>query len=200
MIYSVRGKLIHIEANLAVVECGGVGYKCLTTANTLAALPQLGGEARLLTWLQVREDGVELFGFADERELASFKMLISVSGVGPKAALSILSDLSPEKFALCVASGDAKLLTRSQGIGQKIAQRIVLELRDKISKEQLVPQGGGEISPKNLSQGNMAEAISALAVLGYSQSEAAAAVSSLSPDTPVEELIKSGLKALSSGR
>ena len=123
MIYSVHGKLIHLEANLAVVECGGVGYKCLTTANTLSTLPPLGGEVRLLTWLQVREDGIELFGFAEERELSSFKMLISVSGVGPKAALSILSDLSPEKFALCVASGDAKLLTRSQGIGQKIAQR-----------------------------------------------------------------------------
>lgn len=199
MIYSVHGKLIHLEANLAVVECGGVGYKCLTTANTLSTLPPLGGEVRLLTWLQVREDGIELFGFAEERELSSFKMLISVSGVGPKAALSILSDLSPEKFALCVASGDAKLLTRSQGIGQKIAQRIVLELRDKIAKDQLLPQAG-EVSPKSLSQGNMAEAISALAVLGYSQSEAAAAISSLSPDAPVEELIKSGLKALSSGR
>ena len=199
MIYSVHGKLIHMEANLAVVECGGVGYKCLTTANTLSTLPPLGGEVRLLTWLQVREEGVELFGFAEERELTSFKMLISVSGVGPKAALSILSDLSPEKFALCVASGDAKLLTRSQGIGQKTAQRIVLELRDKIAKDQLLPQGG-EVSPQNLSQGNVAEAISALAVLGYSQSEAAAAIASLSPDAPVEELIKGGLKALSSGR
>lgn len=110
MIYSVHGKLIHTESGFAVVECAGVGYKCLTTLSTLSRLPRLGEEATLYTHLNVREDAVDLFGFYDQGELSCFKMLISVSGVGPKAALSILSSMSPEKFALCVATGDVKSL------------------------------------------------------------------------------------------
>ena len=137
MIYSVRGKLVLRETELAVVECGGVGYACRTTLQTLAALGEKGSEVMLYTYLHVREDCMELFGFATKQELNCFKMLISVSGVGPKAALSILSDVNSEQFALLVASEDSKTLTKTKGIGAKTAQRIVLELKDKISSESL---------------------------------------------------------------
>ena len=134
MIYSVNGTVDLIEPNLAVIDCGGVGYACRTTANTLSQL-KIGEKAKLLTYLSVREDAVELFGFYDAAELNCFKMLISVSGVGPKAALSILSGMTPQAFALCVASGDGKTLTNAPGIGRKTAERIVLELKDKVSKQ-----------------------------------------------------------------
>ena len=126
MLYSVRGKLIAIESNAAVVECGGVGYMCQTTMNTLKAV-KLNTEVTLYTYLNVREDAVDLFGFATKAELETFKNLISVSGVGPKAGLAVLSELSPEQVAMAIASDDLKTITRAQGIGKKIAQRIVLE-------------------------------------------------------------------------
>lgn len=199
MLYSVRGTLIHLEPNLAVVECAGVGYALRTTTQTMGRLPEVGREARLFTHLYVREDAVELFGFADYNELNCFKMLISVSGVGPKAALSILSNVTPEQFALCVATGDSKVFTAAKGIGSKTAQRIVLELKDKITNEQLEsgvaasnPSIGGVVSGK----GNLSEAISALVVLGYPQAQAARAVAALDAELSVEELIKGALKAL----
>lgn len=200
MLYSVRGKLIHMEANLAVVECAGVGYALKTTANTMSRQPEIGGETTLYTHLYVREDAVELFGFATLSELNCFQMLISVSGVGPKAALSILSNVTPEQFALCVATGDSKVFTASKGIGLKTAQRIVLELKDKITKEQL--EGGVAASNPVLAggissgKGNLSEAVSALVVLGYSQQQAARAVTAFDAALPVEELIKLALKAL----
>lgn len=196
MLYSVRGKLIHTEPGFAVVECAGVGYKCLTTLSTLSGLPRLGEEVTLYTHLNVREDAVDLFGFGDLGELSCFRMLISVSGVGPKAALSILSSMSPERFALCVATGDTKSL-KCPGVGPKIAQRIVLELKDKISKEAVaqgfqadLPAVGADTSSA------AAEAISALVVLGYSQAEAAMAVGKCDPSASVEDMIKFGLKKL----
>lgn len=196
MIYSVRGKLIHTEPSLAVVECQGVGYACRTTFATLSKIGGTGSEVMLLTYLYVREDNVELFGFATEQELNCFKMLISVSGVGPKAGLAILSDTSPEKFALAVATGDSKAFTKTKGVGPKLAQRIVLELKDKISKEQVslgVPDM--DFQPV-LSGGNTAEAISALVVLGYSQSEAASVIAKLDQSLPVPELIRLALKSI----
>ena len=199
MIYSIRGTVVHPPPPQIVVECGGVGYQCSTTNQTIAKLPKEQKQVLIYTYLQVREDAVNLFGFYDLNELSCFKMLISVSGVGPKAALAILSDCTPEKFALCVASGDYKTLTRSQGIGPKIAQRIVLELKDKISNEQLtqaVSEGPVSI---DLDASNVSEAIGALVVLGYSQSEAAAAVAKLDGSLPVEELIKGALKKLALG-
>lgn len=197
MIYSVRGKLIHKEPNLAVVECNGVGYACRTTLSTLSRLGSVGSEAFLLTYLYVREDNVELFGFATEQELNCFKMLITVSGVGPKAGLAILSDTTPESFALNVATGDYKAFTKTKGVGPKLAQRVVLELKDKISKEQLAV-GGGEQPDFSaaLGQGNISEAVAALVVLGYSQTEAASAVAKLDPNLSVEELIKNALKKI----
>ena len=197
MIYSVRGKLIRKEPNLAVIECAGVGYACRTTLNTLSRLGSIGSEAFLLTYLYIREDAVELFGFASEQELNCFKMLISVSGVGPKAGLAILSDTSPEKFALNVATGDYKAFTKTKGIGPKLAQRVVLELKDKITNEQLTSSVTGDTDFRAVTEGgNTSEAISALVVLGYSQAEAASVIAKLDPSLPVEELIKNALKKI----
>ena len=199
MIYSLRGILKAVEPNFAVVEVQGVGFGVKTTMTTISRLPQIGEEVFLYTYLNVREDAMELFGFSDASELNCYKMLVSVNGVGPKAALSILSDHTPEQFALAVASGDAKLLTRSAGIGLKTAQRIVLELKDKVSKEQVAGGVTGTV-PQRVSApvGNASEAFSALVVLGYHQSDAASVITPLDPATPVEEMIKIGLKALSS--
>ena len=198
MIYSVTGKLIHTESDLAVIQCGGVGYACRTTLNTLAQIRDKQNEVTLLTYLNVREDAVELFGFYSNEELYSFKLLTSVSGVGPKVALSILSSVNPSSFALAVATEDSKAFTKIKGVGPKLAQRIVLELKDKITKENAF--SAAQIPDFEPVRGNAdsSEAISALVVLGYSQSEAAAAISKLDSSLSVEEKIKQGLKALSS--
>lgn len=200
MIYSLHGELIHTEPNLAVVECGGVGYACRTSMNTLKKIGGANGEpkeVRLFTQLNVREDAVDLFGFADTAELAAFRQLTSVSGVGPKAALSILSDLTPSKLALCITTGDSKTLTRSPGIGAKIAQRIVMELKDKVAKEQHISASDFASEPVAAEAGNAAaEAITALCVLGFALPQAQAALAGASPDSTVEELIKYALKRL----
>ena len=197
MIYSVRGKLAAMEPGLAVVECAGVGYACRTSSNTLSQIRDKS-EVFLYTYLHITENAVDLFGFADSSELSCFKQLISVSGVGPKAALSILSDITPSKLALCIATGDSKTLTRSPGIGNKIAQKIVFELKDKIAREQHfssaelqnVPQLGGN---------NASEAMEALAVLGFAPAQINSALMGADPNASVEELIKFGLKNLASG-
>lgn len=196
MIYSVNGTVDLIEPNLAVIDCGGVGYACRTTANTLSQL-KIGEKAKLLTYLSVREDAVELFGFYDAAELNCFRMLISVSGVGPKAALSILSGMTPQAFALCVVSGDGKTLTNAPGIGRKTAERIVLELKDKVSKQDVAAGVKGSAVPIVAAPSNTyAEAVSALMVLGYSNGEATSALSGLDPSAPSDELIRAGLKKL----
>lgn len=197
MIYSLRGTLVHKEQGLAVVECGGVGYGCRTTYSTLSKLT-LNEEVYLYTYFAVREDAAELFGFADKQELSCFRQLISVTGVGPKAALAILSDTSPEQFAITVASGDYKVFTKTKGVGPKLAQRIILELKDKITKEQLTVSGYDSAAAVLPSAGNAAEAISALAVLGYTQTEAAQAVAKLDSSLPAEELIKAALRSMAS--
>lgn len=198
MIYSLRGRLAHTEPNLAVIECGGVGYGCKTTATTLAALPKRGGDAMLFTYLHITENALDLFGFASALELSFFKMIITVSGVGPKVALAILSDSTPERLALCIAAGDYKTLTQSAGVGNKIAQRIVLELKDKVASSDISAGFTESMGGAEAGTGSLAEAISALVTLGYSRSEAALALSKLSAGLSVEELIKGGLKALSS--
>lgn len=201
MIYSLRGKLVHKELGLAVVECGGVGYGCRTSYNTLMKLGETGGEVMVYTHLAVREDGVELFGFADMQELNCFRQLISVSGVGPKAATAILSDMTTEQFALTVASGDSKSLTRTKGIGTKTAQRIVLELKDKISSESVSgtsassDYSGGAV---NTGGSALGEAMEALMVLGYSQGEIAPILRKLDPALDTQELIKETLRIMAS--
>ncbi len=194
MIYSLQGELTYWEAGLAVVECGGVGYACRTTMNTLAKIRDLG-EVKLYTYLHVTENSLDLFGFADNAELATFKQLISVSGVGPKAALSILSDITPSKLALCIAGGDYKTLTRAPGIGAKTAQRIILELKDKVAKEQKL--SAADLQSASLPRGdNLAEAVTALQTLGFTPAQCGAALSGADTALSVEELIKLGLKNL----
>ncbi len=202
MIYSVRGRLIHVEEGMAAVECGGVAFALKTTNNTLSKLPALQSEVMLYTCFLVREDAMDLYGFSDQGELSCFKMLLTVSGVGPKAALAILSQLSPEKFALCVATGDVKSITRAQGVGPKLAQRLILELKDKVQNEQIAKGVGMDDIPATalLAGTNVQEAVSALVVLGYSQSEAASAMARLDSSLPVEELIRLGLKAIATGK
>ena len=190
MIYSVTGTLIHMDATTAVVECGGVGFKCLTTLNTLKQLGPAGGKVTLYTYLNVREDALDLFGFFGETELACFKMLISVSGVGPKAALSILSELSPEKLALCIATGDSKSITRAQGVVLELKDKLAKGLPEQFSSPELEAAGAANAA------GPAAEAVSALVMLGYAQSEASVAVGKLDSSLPVEELIKRALKVL----
>ena len=194
MIYSVTGRLIHTDAELAVVECAGVGYACRTSLSTLQKIAGRE-EVTLLTHLSVREDGVELFGFADEEELRSFRLLISVSGVGPKAAIAILSSMTPQQFALAVATGDSKSFTQVKGIGKKTAERLCLELKDKVAGETISVRGQKAIAAP-IGGGSVGEAITALEVLGYSAAEAAGAISKLDPSLSVEELIKGALKSL----
>lgn len=197
MLYSVRGKLIAIESNAAVVECGGVGYMCQTTMNTLKAV-KLNTEVTLYTYLNVREDAVDLFGFATKAELETFKNLISVSGVGPKAGLAVLSELSPEQVAMAIASDDLKTITRAQGIGKKIAQRIVLELKDKLEKAAKEDSSFAQAAQNsvNVSAGNVPKAIEALGVLGYSPSDVSPVLATLDSALPVEQLISLTLKQM----
>ena len=200
MIYSVSGTLVHLEPGVAVVECGGVGFKCLTSMNTQRKLQNIGGQVKLYTKLNVREDAMDLFGFATLAELSCFTMLTAVSGVGPRVGLAILSELAPEQVALAVASGDSKALTRASGVGAKLAQRIALELKDKVKKMGVAADGGSPVSPAGVmsAAGNAANAVSALAVLGYTPSEAASVVAKFDSSLPTEELIRLSLREMGS--
>lgn len=199
MIYSLRGKLIYSDRLTAVVECAGVGYKCTVSYTTLKKLPEIGDEIMLYTYMAVREDACDLYGFASADELDWFKRLISVNGVGPKAAIAILSELSCEKLTLAIASGDTKTITRANGVGPKMAQRIVLELKDKVVKTMGSTESGSvNIFAEDTQNGGgvLSEAIAALIALGYSQSEAASAVSGQDLTQSVDTIIKNALKKL----
>ena len=198
MFYYLNGVVAEMEANLAVIDCGGVGYACATTNYTLSQLKK-GERAKLYTYMNVREDAVDLFGFSSQSELHSFKLLLGVSGVGPKAALAILSTNTPANLAMAVVMGDEKALTAAPGIGKKIAQRIILELKDKLAKEQASfgPDTGGSVPLTVLPNDTAKEAGAALAVLGYSGSEVAAALKGIDIDTlPLEEIIRQALKRM----
>lgn len=198
MFYSLTGKIIHKGEQTVAISCGGVGFKCFTTRNTLSKLSlNKNSDVTVFTHLNVREDALDLFGFATEEELEAFKMLIGVSGVGPKAALAILSELSPDAFAVAVASGDSKAITAANGVGPKLAQRVIMELKDKIANVSFISDESSAVSSAVNTANNMSntsEAIAALTALGYSQTEASVAVSKLSPSLSVEELIKGALK------
>lgn len=198
MFYFIQGTVAHMEPNLAVLDCGGVGYACRSTNYTLSTL-NLGKPAKLYTHLYVRDDVLELYGFSGEGELSCFRMLISVSGVGPKAALAILSSNSPEGLAMAIVSGNERALTAAPGIGKKIAQRIILELKDKLEKEQMFPNAGMGFAggTTQLPEDKGSEAAVALAVLGYSQQEIAAALRGISMEnSSLEEIIKQALKRM----
>ena len=198
MYYYVNGTVAEIEAGLAVIDCSGVGYACATTNYTLSQLKK-GERAKLYTYLNVREDAMEMFGFASQSELRSFKMLIGVSGVGPKAALSILSSTTPQQLSMAVVMGDEKALTAAPGIGKKIAQRIILELKDKLDlqdafEKKLENQTSGAAVSMNSTVKN--DAVMALNALGYSSTESLKAVSrvDITEDMDVEDVLKLALK------
>ena len=207
MYYYIRGELVAGTLNMAVVDAGGVGYKMTVSENTYRALPRRTDKnptVTLYTYLSVREDGIELFGFINERELSSFKMLLSVSGVGPKAAMSILSLLTPEKFALAVCTEDRKTISKASGIGPKTAARIILELRDKLMKETSIDD---DLSTAMLdhsaeaagapARGKLSEAMDALLVLGYTRAEAQNVLKTIDTQAlSIEDIIKEALKKL----
>ncbi len=210
MFYYIHGILALLDPTFAVVEAGGVGYKLTISQTTYDAMPPRltvsePPRVKLLTHMAVREDGVELFGFATQEELSAFKMLLSVSGVGPKAAMSILSLLTPEKFALAVCTDDRKMISKASGIGPKTAARIILELKDKLTKESALQgidiksaqttQTAGTSGARSL----LNDAIDALMVLGYSRPEALDALRNVNSSASLEDMIKEALKKLMKG-
>lgn len=198
MFYSLTGKIIHKDEQSVALLVGGVGFKCFTTRSTIARINASSNqEETLFTYLNVREDALDLFGFYTNEELDAFKLLLGVSGVGPKAALAILSELTPDNFAVAVASGDTKAITQANGVGPKLAQRIVLELKDKITNVSFVSEESSNISSavsQVSAKSNSQEAIAALTALGYTQTEASVAISKLDQSLSVEDLIKGALK------
>ena len=197
MIYNVKGKLTYTDPNFAVVECGGVGFKCFVSMTTLKELPSIGNEVNLYTYMSVREDALDLFGFYETDELEAFKLLISVSGIGPKAAIAILSVLSPSQLSVAVSSGDVRAITMAQGVGKKTAERVVLELKDK-----MVGLGGSAQAVQNVqsvaASGAAQEAVEVLVSLGFNQSDAATVVGAMDKSLSVDDMVRKGLRELSS--
>lgn len=198
MIYSLRGILVLIEDNYIVVECCGVGYKCLTSAETQKNVKdEVGNEVRIFTYMNVRENAVDLFGFSDIDELNCFKLLTSVSGVGPKVALAILSEFNVSQIAIFISSDDSRSITKVSGVGKKTAERIVLELRDKF-KMSGIERKIGNVGIVSASK-NVLEATKALEVLGYSQNAISPVLSKMDASLPVEKLIRIALQTISKG-
>ena len=195
MIYSLSGKLLKKSLDQVGISGAGVGYLVQVPASVSSALPAVGSEATLYTYMNVTESDVSLFGFADEEQQACFKMLIGVSGVGPKVGLAILNVMSPEKIALSISAGDHKAFTAANGVGPKLGQRIVLELKDKVGKGMT-----GTVSAEALGMpapaGGIGQAMAALTSLGYTAGEAGAALSKLDETLPVEELIRLALRSM----
>ena len=197
MFYYLKGTAAHLGPNLAVIDCGGVGYACRTTSYTLSAL-SVGKEAKLFTHLNVREDAMELYGFSSENERNCFQLLIGVSGVGPKAALSILSATTPEGLATSIITGNEKALTVAPGIGKKIAQRVILELKDKLAGGQLpTEESYGGTGVTVIPQDKASEASAALAVLGYGPAEISMALKGLDLEKlTLEEVVRQALRKM----
>lgn len=201
MIAFVRGELADITAEAAIVDAGGVGYAILMPARHLSQLPPMGSEVLIHTHMQVKEDDQQLFGFLDKEDLVIFKKLISVSGVGPKGALSILSQLTASELHFAVVSGDAKTISQSQGIGKKTAEKIVLELRDKFDSDELLAAAGFDQLQPGLASGEpseVSEAVEALVALGYSKSDAMHAIRGIdgAETMEVEDIVRQSLAYL----
>lgn len=195
MFYYIEGTVTVIDRNLAVIDAGGVGFLCNTTTNTLSKLER-GAKARLYTYCNVTETSFDIFGFADMQEKRCFEMLLAVSGVGPKAALSIMSSVTPDGLALAVVTENEKMLTAAPGVGKRTAQRIILELRDKIAKDDVkLSSAASPVAPAGLSGKKLSDVTAALTVLGYSPAEISLALSGIDMDSmSVEEIIKVVLK------
>lgn len=198
MIYHLNGTLELCEEGSCVIDCGGVGYKLFISDNTYTAIvSQVGSKMKLLTYLQVREDAVELYGFKTSDELSAFKLLITVSGVGPKAAMSILSLLTPDRLSMAICGEDTKTIAKASGIGAKTAARVVLELKDKISKHVFTTADGATQAPVSIGKSsNLSEALDALVVLGYSKGEAQRALGGIDPSLDVTKIIPIALSKL----
>ena len=207
MCYYISGKLARLETGFAVVDAGGVGYKLTISDSTYAQMPPHRSVEEkpivtLYSYMAVREDGIELFGFATEEELASFKLLITVSGVGPKAAISILSLLSPQKLAVAICTDDKKTIAKANGVGPKTAARIVLELKDKLKGSTALDTDGDSFTDDDIpslsgAHDKRADAISALTVLGYTRGEAEAVIKTIdTASLKVDDIIKEALKKL----
>ena len=205
MIYCLTGTLIHTDAlaSIAVIECGGVGYKVSVTSNTLTKLPLSTDKptnVRLYTHMQVREDGIDLYGFFTTEEMNMFKMLISVSGVGPKAAVSILSLMTPKKLSMAIAAEDGKAISKAPNVGAKTAARIILELKDKIAKA--YPQSGTASLPDSYAEaavpagGKLEDAKAALLVVGYGKPEITKALTAVNTTASLEDIIRQALAVL----
>ena len=203
MIYCLTGKIVKKSMNAVVLSCGGVGYYAQCPASVAGALPGVGKEATIYTVMSVTENDMSLYGFATEQQQACFEMLIAVSGVGPKVGLAILSVMEPDRVALAIQAGDHKAFKAASGVGPKLAQRIVLELKDKVAKGFVdgisLEDVAGASADTQASQGS-SQAIAALVSLGYSQSEAALAVSKIDAALPVEEIIKLALRSMAGRR
>ena len=202
MFYSLTGKLVHMEPGVVAIECGGVAFKCFTSMNTQKNMPRIGETATVYTHLNVREDALDLYGFSTKSELNCYKMLTTAGGVGPEAAVPIFSEMTPEGAARAAPSGDSKKFTKASGVGPKLAQRIVLELKDRVKKMgftggTLELTGTDDAGIVSASQ-NAEQAVQALIVLGYTQSEAAQAVAKLDGSLSTEELIRGALKSMAS--
>ena len=195
MIYNIKGELTYTDPQFVVVENSGIGFKCFTSLTTVKNLGKIGSNVNLYTYLSVKEDALDLFGFSTIEELNSFKLLITVSGVGPKAAVSVLSELSPEKLALAIASSDVKSITKANGVGRKTAERIVLELKDKTGSLSQTDFSSAASVAEDSAAG---EAVAALVALGFSQSDAAVTVGQMDQSLSADEMIRLGLRQLSS--
>jgi Holliday junction DNA helicase RuvA len=191
MFYYIKGTLVYTDFSSAVIDTGGVAYKMTVSTSTLQQISCLKNDVKLYTYMAVREDAVDLFGFYTLEELSLFKLLITVSGVGPKAAMGVLSAFTPERFAIVVGSEDVKALSKANGVGAKTAARIILELKDKVAKEMI----SSKSAPIQTS-GDFADAQNALMVLGYTKAEAVKALSGVSPALALEDMIKEALKKL----
>lgn len=198
MIYNVKGTLTYTDTNFAVVECGGVGFKCFVSLTTLKDLTSIGSEVNLFTHLSVREDAMDLFGFSTNAELDAFKLLITVNGIGPKAAMAILSVLPPDRLSVAISSGDVKAIQMAQGVGKKTAERVVLELKDKVVGIGGVSKSEVEGIQSVAASSDASEAVAVLVSLGFNQSDAATVVGAMDKSLSVDEMIRKGLKELSS--
>ncbi len=199
MFYYLNGELAHREAGVCVIDCGGVGYKLTVSLNTSEALiSKLGKTVKLYTHLAVREDGIEMFGFSTPEEKECFNLLIGVSGVGPKAAINILSVLTPDKLSLAICTEDVKAISKAPNVGAKTAARIVLELKDKISKDTLTstPEGAASTAPVRMMSGAMSEAAEALSVLGYDKASIQKSLGTVDTSLDAGAMIKAALKKL----
>lgn len=192
MIASLKGILTYLDPNCCIIECSGVGFKCYLTGKTLGAMPSIGNEVKLYTFMSVKEDAIDLYGFSEISELECFKLITSVSGVGPKLGLSILTTFSPEQISTYIIDNNPKALIAASGVGLKLAQRIILELKDKVD----ATASGKDVLEFVNNSGNLAEAESALISLGFSRAEAKKALNNLQSDLPIDTLIKEALKIL----